>query len=210
MQTTKTKQKMNKATVLLTAGHGGIIDGQYMTDPKQGKKSPIWDNGKQLFEGEFNRQVKYRVMELLHLNGYKYIDVVPEHIDIKRSERIKRINEYYKTNKNCFSVDIHANAGKGTGIELWIANNASARSQAIAEQLELAYNRSELPLKFRGIKRKDFDMVALTNCPSVLVENPFMDTEEECQNYLLTRSGRDVLANWIYQGIIQAIDVLNR
>ena len=200
----------NKATVLIIAGHGGMIDGEYMTPPSQGKKSPVWDNGKQLLEGEFNRQIKYRVMELLHLNGYSYIDIVPEHTDIKRSERISRINEYYKTNRNCFSVDIHANAGRGTGVEVFIANNASAKSQAIAEQIELSFKSMELPLRFRGIKRKDFDMVAMTSCPAVLIENPFMHTESECRTYLMTQSGRDILARWIYQGIVQAIDVLNR
>ena len=39
--------------VLLDNGHGGIINGEYQTP---GKRSPVWADGSQLFEGEFNRR----------------------------------------------------------------------------------------------------------------------------------------------------------
>ncbi|MEF1204613.1 hypothetical protein [Photobacterium damselae] len=45
---------MKQPLFILDAGHGGIINGQYQTE---GKRSPIWDDGSQLFEGEFNRAV---------------------------------------------------------------------------------------------------------------------------------------------------------
>jgi N-acetylmuramoyl-L-alanine amidase len=41
-------------TVILDAGHGGIIDGVYQT---HGKRSPIWEDGSQYFEGVGNRQI---------------------------------------------------------------------------------------------------------------------------------------------------------
>ncbi len=41
-------------TVILDAGHGGMIDGEYQTS---GKRSPIWNDGSQYFEGVGNRQI---------------------------------------------------------------------------------------------------------------------------------------------------------
>ena len=34
-------------------------------------------------------------------------------------ERVKRINNTCAKDKNCFVVSVHANAGKGTGVEVW-------------------------------------------------------------------------------------------
>lgn len=204
----KAKISIRSTVVLLTAGHGGMLEGKYMTT---GKRSPVWSNGRQLFEGEFNRQIKYRVMELLEFANIPYIDIVPEHTDTRRLERVERINDYYATNKNCFLLDIHANAGRGTGVELWLSHKASSRSEAIASSLQDAYLLGEhLPLRWRGIKRKDFDMIALTHCPACLIEAPFMDTEQECQEILLTSQGRDRVARWIFNGIQRALHKLNR
>jgi hypothetical protein len=46
---------------ILDNGHGGIIDGVYQTS---GKRSPKWEDGTQLFEGEFNRAVVKRIVKL--------------------------------------------------------------------------------------------------------------------------------------------------
>ena len=53
---------MSFKTVILDAGHGGIINGNYQTP---GKRSPVFSGGQQLFEGEFNRAVKARIKEKL-------------------------------------------------------------------------------------------------------------------------------------------------
>ena len=44
-----------KLVILLDAGHGGIIDGEYQTS---GKRSPKWGDGSQYFEGKGNRQIR--------------------------------------------------------------------------------------------------------------------------------------------------------
>ena len=49
---------------ILDNGHGGIIDGEYQTP---GKRSPKWEDGTQLFEGEFNRAVVKRIIKLFCL-----------------------------------------------------------------------------------------------------------------------------------------------
>ena len=52
-------------TIILDAGHGGLINGVYQT---KGKRSPIWPDGRQLFEGVFNRQI----VELLKVKYVNY------------------------------------------------------------------------------------------------------------------------------------------
>lgn len=44
----------NYPIFILDNGHGGIIDGEYQT---KGKRSRVWADGRQLFEGEFNRDI---------------------------------------------------------------------------------------------------------------------------------------------------------
>ncbi len=66
-------------TIILDAGHGGMINGKYQT---KGKRSPTWEDGSVLYEGECNRQIKDRVMELMQFHNMPYYDVNPEQIDI--------------------------------------------------------------------------------------------------------------------------------
>ena len=52
---------MSRYTWLLDPGHGGFIDGVYQT---AGKRSPEFPDGSRLYEGEFNRDVVSRIMDL--------------------------------------------------------------------------------------------------------------------------------------------------
>lgn len=193
-------------TVIIDAGHGGIIDGDYQT---KGKRSPKWPDGSQLFEGEFNRALKARLIEKLTADKINYIDINPESKDISLSERVKRANQI----KNCFYVSIHANAGGGKGSEIFIADNASRASQLIAETAATEYEKIFLPLKdsnfgyyWRGVKRANFTVIAKTKCPAVLFECFFMDNKTECLELLLTKEGRDLCAKWIYNTIVKTIN----
>lgn len=201
--------KGKEITVLLVAGHAGLINGQYGTP---GKRSPIWSDKTQLFEGEYNRQIKYRLMELLHLNGYKYVDLVPKHTELRnkradRMSRVKRANDYYKTNKNCYLLEIHANAGGGTGLEFFIASNASQRSKAMAKSFEDNYQGN---LPYRGIKVKNFDTILNYDMPCGLAESYFMDTEKECRELLMTKQGRDDYAQYLFISLVRGLETISR
>ena len=52
---------MSRYTWLLDPGHGGFIDGIYQT---AGKRSPQFPDGSRLYEGEFNRDVTSRILDL--------------------------------------------------------------------------------------------------------------------------------------------------
>ena len=62
--------------ILLDNGHG------YDTP---GKRSPIWPDGSQLFEWEFNRDIVSRIEILLKKAGISCVRLVPEKEDILKS-----------------------------------------------------------------------------------------------------------------------------
>ena len=100
--------------VLLDNGHGGLINGEYQTP---GKRSPVWDDGSQLFEGEFNRSIVARITESLTSINIPYVIIAPETRDIKLSTRVKRANDIQ--GESCFYLSIHSNAGGGNGFEVF-------------------------------------------------------------------------------------------
>ena len=63
--------------ILLDNGHG------YDTP---GKRSPIWPDGSQLFEWEFNRDIVSRIEILLKKAGISCVRLVPEKEDISLKE----------------------------------------------------------------------------------------------------------------------------
>ena len=51
--------------VILDAGHGGLINGVYQTS---GKRSPVWSDGTQYFEGVGNREIYEKLRAKLTAN----------------------------------------------------------------------------------------------------------------------------------------------
>ena len=189
-----------KPIPVLDNGHGGMMGGVYQT---KGKRYTFKD-GTTIFEGEFNRAIKARVIELLTAKNIPFYDLVPEQKDIRRSTRIARADYLYKKHrKQTFLVSIHSNAGKGKGSEVFICHGASKRSKRLALLTEQLFNVHFPESNFRGIKRKDFDIVALPLCPAILVECFFMDNKAEVLKYLLPKQGRDRIAAWIVDIIEQ-------
>lgn len=184
-------------TVLLDAGHGGIINGEYQTS---GKRSPKWEDGSVLYEGEFNRAIKYRLKERLQEMGIPFVDVNPGDTDISLQNRCNLANEY----SNSLYVSIHANAGGGTGCEVFTAENCSNNSMQMAMFVADEYKK-RFSERWRGIKKKDFYVVKHTKMPAVLIECFFMDTEKECKAYLMTRDGRDTITEWILHSILKYV-----
>lgn len=182
--------------VLLDAGHGGMINGLYQTS---GKRSPVWEDGSVLYEGECNRAIKSRVMEMLHMEGIRYVDINPQQTDLSLQDRVSKANTY-NSNESIF-VSIHSNAGGGTGCEVFTSENCSESSTKLAKLFEEKYSSYFPNERWRGIRKRNFYVVKNTNMPAVLIESFFMDTEEECKVYLMSRAGRDQIAKWIFDSI---------
>lgn len=212
--TIKHPENRDKYTMLLMGGHAGLINGYYATG---GKRSPNWSKvrgrDKIVYEGMHDRQIKYRVMELLEFNGYKFVDLVPEHTDVRLSIRVGRANEIYKSNRNIILYDIHANAARvneGSGCEVIIAKRASRTSRVMANALKDTFKDHFDDIPFRRIMRKNLYVVRNTRMPVVTFEAPFMTTEQECRKYLMTSSGRDTVAKWLYHSILTTLIELEK
>lgn len=183
-----------KPIVLLDNGHG---------KETAGKRSPVWSDGSQLFEWEFNRDIVRRIAEKLEADGIPYRVLVPEETDISLTERARRANEYAKEfNGKAYVLSIHANAGGGTGWEVYTSLGQTP-SDAIATVFFEEAGREFVPDGWRmrsdysdgdPDKEANFAILTKTTCPAVLTENFFMDTEKDCR-FIMSEDGRERIAN---------------
>jgi N-acetylmuramoyl-L-alanine amidase len=192
---------------LFDNGHGGIIDGVYQT---AGKRSPVWPDGTQLFEGEFNRAIVKRLMISCDLQGIEFVNIVPEETDISRPERIIRANEVYKKNKKCIYLSIHANAGGGRGWEVYTSfgetksdKMATVFFDMVKKEFGQITMRSDYSDGDPDKEQPQFDVLVHTHMPAILTENFFMDNFDECKNFLMSESGRDRIANAHFKAMLK-------
>ena len=113
---------------LLNNGHGGVIDGVCQTE---GKRSPVWDDGNILYEGEFNRSIVNRLVERLTSERINYVLITPELEDISLNQRVQRANSYHDQG-DCVFVSVHSNAGGGRGYEVY-TSRGQTESDKVAE-----------------------------------------------------------------------------
>ena len=188
--------------IILDNGHGGIINGVYQT---AGKRSPKWEDGRQLFEGDFNRTVVNSIANMCIVHNIPFTILVPELKDISLSERVKRANEIYKDRRDSILISVHANAGGGTGFEMF-TSKGETKSDAIAETLINEFGRTIPELRLRKNtsdgdldKEAQFYILRKTHCPAVLVECAFMDRyEPDCR---LLLDNPSLFARAIFNGI---------
>lgn len=183
-----------KPIVLLDNGHG---------KETAGKRSPVWSDGSQLFEWEFNRDIVRRIVEKLEADGIPYRVLVPEETDISLTERARRANEIAKENNGkAYVLSIHANAGGGTGWEVYTSPGQTP-SDAIATVFFEEAGRELVPDGWRmrsdhsdsdPDKEANFAILTKTTCPAILTENFFMDTEKDCR-FIMSEDGRERIAN---------------
>ena len=186
-------------TVILDNGHGSDTPG---------KRSPVWPDGSQLFEYEFNRDIVGRVASLMDRTGLPYVWLVPEMRDVPLSERCRRANEIYNKDKgHCFLVSIHANAGGGTGIEVYTSRGETMADGIALEMFNQLDEEFGQEWKMRADwsdgdpdKEEDFYILSHTKCPAVLVELFFMDNEKDCR-FIMSGEGRRRCASAIFKAI---------
>lgn len=180
--------------VILDNGHG---------KETAGKCSPVWADGSQLFEYEFNRDIVRRIAEKLEAENIPYRILVPEENDIGLSERARRANAIAKENGGkAYVLSIHANAGGGTGWEVWTSPGQTAADKIATVFFEEA-GREFTPDGWRmradysdgdPDKEANFTILIKTTCPAILTENFFMDTEKDCR-FIMSDAGRERIAN---------------
>lgn len=177
--------------VILDNGHG---------KETPGKRSPVWSDGSQLFEWEFNRDIVRRIAAKLKAENIPFTILVPETNDVSLGERCRRANAIYaKNKKEALLVSVHANAGGGTGWECYttVGNTKSDKMATIfcdlakqtfpGEKMRFDYTDGDPD------QESQFYILKNTNCPAVLTENFFMDNEKDCR-FIISNNGRQKIA----------------
>lgn len=198
---------------ILDNGHGGIIDGVYQTS---GKRSPKWEDGTQLFEGEFNRAVVKRVVKLCEKAGIECINLVDTEEDLSLRWRTDKANDIYRERqqtdgKKCIYVSVHANGFSKESAHGWSVYTTvgETKSDKIAQVLH-EKAKAEFPTHKMRMDNRDGDADKESNfwvlrkvvMPSILSENFFMTNREESR-LLLSEEGRDRIAKIHFQMIQQ-------
>lgn len=193
-----------KHTFLLDSGHGGMVNGKYVTP---GKRSPIWKDGTQLFEGVFNRDLAKRIISLATAEGVKCVDLVNSQKDVPLEERVQKANALYKTDKTCVYVSVHGDAAgagvvdhQATGISVFTSpgqTNSDKFAELMFKEFEKLFGATT---KMRNDMQDgdhdweaNFYVLTKTLMPAVLVENGFMTNSVECKK-MMTDTYKNQLA----------------
>jgi len=189
--------RKSKFLWLLDPGHGGIINGQYQT---AGKRGPVWPDGRQLFEGEFNREIVKLLVEKLQKAEIDFINLVHTERDVALKTRTRKANEIYKTDRRAVYLSIHGNAGGGTGWEVW-TSKGQTRSDLLATRFFKIMNDMFPNMRFRADnsdgdpdKEANYWVLRKTHMPAVLTENFFMDTLNPDCEIMMSKKGQEAIA----------------
>lgn len=189
--------------IIIDAGHG---------NNSPGKRSPIWKDGKQLFEWEFNRDIATRIAHKLAAAGIRSRLLVTEKEDIQLSERCRRVNNICRMHgkDNCILISIHANAGGGTGFEVFTSpGNTKADEYAtiMLDSLKYSFPKEKIRTDYSdgdADKEARFYMLQKSQCPAILTENLFMDNETDCRK-LMDDDFREQIADAHVRAIFQML-----
>lgn len=182
---------MDRFLIILDPGHG-------VETP--GKRSPVWEDGRQLFEHEFNLDIAKRIQKALNNeNCFTMLSRHDEH-DIPLSERVRWVNATTVPFHKSLFVSVHANAGGGKGWEVFtsVGETESDKYATIFYEEMMA----EFPdVRFRKDmadgdpdKESQFYVLRKTTMPAVLTENFFMDTLSDCE-IIMSEEGRKKIAD---------------
>ena len=189
--------------VLLDNGHGGLINGKYVTP---GKRKDWGDDGV-IYEGEFNRAIVNGLIEKLTFLKIPYVNIAPEYRDVRLYTRVNRANAY--PTGDCFYLSIHSNAGGGHGSEFFTSPGVTKSDQIatiFGEEYQKEFPNRRLRTDFSDgdlDKENIFYVLTKTKMPAVLTENFFMDNFEEFKNILNTKSGREQIIKYHLNAILR-------
>lgn len=180
---------MSKYTYILDPGHGGMVNGKYVTP---GKRSPKFEDGSQLFEGVNNREIVRLLMASLAEDNIKCVDIVNSQQDTSLELRVSRANALAKV-KPCIYISIHSDAN-GDGVQWDAASGLSVytskgqtKSDEFAEMvIDELQDSFGSDVKWRSDnadhdkdKEENFYVIKNTTCPAVLCELGFHTNKEE-------------------------------
>lgn len=210
---------------ILDPGHGGVINGVVQT---RGKRSPKI-NEQQLIEGEFNRDIVKRIIELCNKAEIDTYNLVNTDLDIPLRNRVLLANSiavFHDSNiaRKSVLVSIHANAwlrntkrlefNSANGWEVFTSKGDTS-ADIVASEFFREMQKMFPDRRFRSDfadndpdKEADFYILKKTSMPAILTENFFMTNKEECE-LLMSDYGREKIAQAHFNAItkIEKIDI---
>ena len=203
---------MSRYTYLLDPGHGGMVDGEYVTS---GKRSPEWDDKTfpdgtpyVLYEGVHNRTNLNNVLDALKALGIDAEDIVDSQNDVSLTTRINKVNADSAA-KPCVLISIHSNAyGSGwtdpDGIRIYIYDgNVSDATRTMQDIFKTKINATMSGITTTVNKADNLAMVRDTSCPAILIEGGFHSNKAEAK-LMISEEWTTPYA----QGIVNAIQYI--
>lgn len=212
--------KYDKIVVFLTPGHTKYTPGKHSPDKK-------------LYEWEYNRIILKMIEQELDKLGIQHWNSHPEEgwVDSNHKTdskdlilRVQRINSKYtsvkKEGKTAIMLSIHVNAaGNGiswknaTGWSAWTTkgqNNSDKLADCLydaAEEILKPLNKKIRTDKTDGDRdyESNFYVIKNSNCVSVLTENFFMDSKQDCE-WLLSDDGKEAITRIHIEGVKKYIE----
>ena len=173
-----------------------------------GHNNSGWDTGAAGFglrEQDITWEIAQKCGAILQNNGIEVKYSRPNKTDNLGTDNASALSARVKLSdawKADYFISIHCNAGGGTGTEVWIYETGT-----VAEKLAQVIDKKivqRLDLHDRGVKTSTTLYVLKNgNCPSVLVETAFIDTQSD--NEMLQNRQQD-FAQAIAAGIMEYIN----
>lgn len=205
--------------VMLSAGHGGIINNKYTTSPgkmKTFKSFFPWGDDFIFYEGVFNRQVCMQIANYLFDSKISFIFINPGPRDIGPTARARMCDKEHANTSipYAFAVEIHANAascGDVTGYEIYTSPKVT-KSDHIAKEI---YNSVETVKDYRmrsgyspenpfPDKEAKYSFLMRTQMPAVISEVNFFTNKKRAVQ-MMQPMHQDKIAYAHYKGITKAI-----
>jgi N-acetylmuramoyl-L-alanine amidase len=193
---------MSKYKWLLDAGHGGFVNGHYVTAPKKMHK---FSDGFTIYEGVINRQICNKLVKLIE-GKYDHRLIHSEVDDLSLQVRVSRADNEFTKDSRCIFLSIHSNAGGGKGFEIF-TSKGQTKSDKIAQIFCEVYKKKFPENKFRNDlvdgdddKEAEFYVLRKTDCPAVLVENLFFDNRQDAE-FLMSEVGQNRIADCLFECI---------
>jgi len=201
--------KNPKWIFLLDPGHGGMINGKYVT---AGKRSPIFPDGSCLYEGVNNRDNVKRILAQAHKIGLQAIDIVNSESDITLGERVRRANLH---GRKAVYISIHSDAA-GDGVKWHPAKGITVFTsigQTTSDKFaDIVFKklRSHLPtMNMRECnvdgdhdKEADFFVLKHTIMPAILLELGFHTNQAEA-TYIQTEDFKTKMVQAIVDSMVE-------
>lgn len=134
-------------------------------------------NGKR--ESDINKKTVAALIPLLKSQGHRVLDVTPYKHNFSNNKshhelRCKRVDKF---NADIY-LDIHVNAGGGSGCEVWCY---STNSKSVFYAKKITNNLAgDMGLPNRGVKYKPtYWSLYLTRKPAMIIEGAFIDNKSD-------------------------------